>query len=162
MPDPVPLPPIASFGVRADTGETLPPPDPARLAGAARAEPGGQAELHRRLASSTFGVAIEYNEEKLADTGWGVVFARGDADADAIEAQLRPLLDRRRDEAGVRFKLFKGEDGYRPGDTAEAWLARKGTGLDLVDPEKGVPYYLTLVGDPETIPPDFQYRLDLY
>jgi hypothetical protein len=162
MPDPAPPSVIASFGVEADTGETLPPPDEARLAAAARAEPGSGAELNRRLASATFGAVIEINEEKLADTGWGVLFARDDPDADAIEAQLRPLLDRRAGESAGRFKLFKGNQGYLPGDTAEAWLARKGVGLDLVDPEGGVPYYLLLIGGPEMIPVDFQYRLDLY
>ncbi|WP_419813889.1 hypothetical protein [Glacieibacterium sp.] len=153
---------IASFGVSADTGETLPPVDLQALARAARSNPGGQAELNRRMASATFGAVIEINEEALGDAGWGVVFARDDPDAGAIEAALGPLLDRRSAEAGKHYKLFKGDDGYQPGDTAEAWLARRGVGLDLVDPELGVPYFLVIVGGPETIPLDFQYRLDLY
>lgn len=162
MPEPDPPATIASFGVQADTGLTLPPPDPAGVAARARQNPGGAAEQARRMASATFGAVIGVNEELLSDTGWGIVFAQDDPRADAIEAALKPLLDRRRDEAGARFKLFKGADGYSPGDTVEAWLARKGLGLDLVDPESGVPYYLVLVGGPETIPVEFQYRLDLY
>lgn len=162
MPDPAPLPPIAAFGVDADSGETLPPPDMAALAAAARAAPGGASELNRRLASATFGAVIDINEEALAETGWGILFARDDPDADAIEVQLGPLLDRRAAEASARYGIFKGDAGYLPDDTAETWLARQGVGLDLVDPERGVPYYLLLVGGPDTIPLDFQYRLDLY
>lgn len=156
------LPSIASFGVDADSGQPLPPPDAALVADRARALPASAAEQARRMASATFGAVIGINEELLSDTGWGIVFARDDPDADAIETALAPLLDRRRDEAGQRFKLFKGADGYAADDTAEGWLARKGLGLDLVDPESGVPYYLVLVGGPETISVEFQYRLDLY
>lgn len=161
MPD-AELPPIASFGVDAATGETLPPPELARVAAMARAQPGGAVELARRMASASFGVLVGSNEELLADTGWGIVFARDDPDAAAIEAALQPLLDRRRDEAGARFKVLRDGDGWQPGDTAETWLARRGLGLDIVDPELGLPYYLLLIGGPETIPVEFQYRLDLY
>lgn len=94
----------------------------------------------------------------LSQTGWGIIFPY-DADP-AVRAALQPLVDRRREQAGDKFRLFAGEDGYRPGESKNDFLARFGMGPGPVNPEK-VPYYLLIVGDPETIPYRFQYQMDV-
>ncbi len=98
----------------------------------------------------------------LEDTGWGVIFAAS-ATGDLREA-LKPLLDLRRDQATKKrstyYREFFGADGYRPGETAQRFLARWDAGSGLANPDK-MPYYLLIVGDPETIPFEFQYGLDV-
>ncbi len=61
---------------------------------------------------------------------------------------------------------------YRPGERVNAWLARKphGVAQTVVDPKRGVPFYLMLLGRPGPlnrddaiyIPLNFQYALDFY
>ena len=101
----------------------------------------------------------------LSAVGWGAIFAANMDEASepkqvAIQETLQPLLDLRRAQAGERFRLFAGTDGYHLGETALAFLTRHGIGAGPVTPEK-VPYYLLLVGDPESIPYQFQYQLDV-
>ncbi|MEM6453790.1 MAG: hypothetical protein AAF772_01720 [Acidobacteriota bacterium] len=99
---------------------------------------------------------------RLADAGWGVIFA-ANADADVAEA-LEPLLRHRQRQAGAhrahRFRALSGRDGYRAGESKLRFLARHGVGSGPVDPDQ-MPFYLLLVGDPEAIPYVFQYQLDV-
>lgn len=105
-------------------------------------------------------VADVEDPNDLGEAGWGIVFpAKAD---DAIDKALAPLLELREKEAGKLFQVFKGKDGYRPGESCEDWLDRHGASMDLVDPLDGVPFYLTLAGSPEEIPFEFQYQLDVY
>jgi len=91
-----------------------------------------------------------------------VIFSEG-CDPGIREA-LRPLLDWRRDQASAvqegRFRELWGEQGYQPGDTKRSFLERHEADLGAVDPDD-IPYYLLLVGNPEQIPFEFQYELDL-
>jgi hypothetical protein len=72
---------------------------------------------------------------------------------------LEPLFELRRRQAGT---LYKELGGYVTGQSPRDWLNRKGVTWGLVDPKKGVPLYLLLVGGPKQIPFDFQYLLDSY
>ena len=96
----------------------------------------------------------------LAQTGWGIVFAHGDPQTDAIREALLELLQQRREQAGERYREFVSEDAYRPGESKDDFLSRHGAGPGPVNP-KVVPYYLLLVGSPEQIPFYFQYQLDV-
>ena len=103
--------------------------------------------------------------EHLHETGWGVIFPAGDdRKIKDIRDALSELLDHRREQAGKNepkyYREFIGNDGYRPGDTKIDFLQRYNASFSAADPEN-VPYYLLIVGDPETIPFSFQYQLDV-
>lgn len=153
------------FGVDADTGQSLEGIDPAALN--ALKESGFQdsvspEDLHAKAnpVEKHFGTIGEVRANNLDEAGWGVIFAPG-LDPRIGEA-LKPLLDRRKQQAGALYKVFEGPMGFHPGDTAMAWLARQGVRMDVVDPLAGVPFYLMIVASPEQIPFEFQYGLDLY
>jgi phosphatidylserine/phosphatidylglycerophosphate/cardiolipin synthase-like enzyme len=120
--------------------------------------------------SATFGLADGFSPDDLKQSGWGVVFSAKTAPqekAGILEA-LDPLLQLRKQQAGGayetggRFKIFHNEIGYQDGASAEDWLQARGVGPFMVNPSKGVPYYLLLIGSPDEIPFDFQYELDCF
>jgi len=91
----------------------------------------------------------------LAETGWGVIFADP-----SLRPALAELLDHRQSLATGTNPDYYQEFFYQAGETAQQFLARSGIGTGALEPER-VPYYLLLVGDPEAIPWEFQYELDL-
>ena len=119
------------------------------------------AELERRRqreSQAHYAPKEGVDPRKLEETGWGVVFAFG-ADPAVYEA-LAPLLKLRKGQAGNLYKEFVGPDAYRPGESKSDFLQRHGAAPGPVDPN-AVPYYLLVVGDPDTIPFRFQYQLDV-
>lgn len=155
------------FGIHADTGQPLPTVGRLELQamlGDAAALP-HSAALERRAAAANneaFAVIGEIDDPNdLSQTGWGVIVA-ADVSEDVLTA-LEPLLAHRRSQAGgAPFKVYQGADAPRSGETAEKWLVRHGVSLQVVDPTLGVPFYLLIVGSPETIPFEFQYGIDIY
>ncbi|MEM8931892.1 MAG: hypothetical protein AAGE94_12000 [Acidobacteriota bacterium] len=95
--------------------------------------------------------------ECLDQAGWGMIVPS--SAPPALLDALRPLLDHRREQAGERFALYAGDDGFQVGhDDKSSFLSRYGVGPGPVDPTK-VPYYLMLVGDPTTLSWRFQTQL---
>lgn len=111
-------------------------------------------------AAASFGLAFGNDPEDLAQSGWGVIFTSGAGPE--VRKALEPLLELRREQAGARYREYSGEEGYRLEDSARGWLARapRNKGPGPADPRR-VPYYLLIVGDPETVPFRFQYELDV-
>jgi DNA/RNA endonuclease G (NUC1)/V8-like Glu-specific endopeptidase len=163
-------------GINGATGNYLLPPMGAdAIAAIAMGEPldarfkKDLAFWAERAATKTFGLAAGIDEGNLADAGWGVIF-RFDADP-AIREALTPLLNLRKEQASkkkaARYKEFTGSAGYRPGENNRGesnreFLSRFGVEASQpADPDRGVPYYLLIVGSPEQIPFKFQYQLDV-
>ncbi len=169
---------ICANGLNGATGNYLLPDlsahDLALLAMGEKSDPLHSAELqlrHEQVSQPNYNVIEDEDGDacNLARSGWGVVFAR-DAKPEIREA-LKPLLDHRRNQATQEKPLYKeyaNENGYAAGESKPAYLARlphcvgsgRGVGSGPADPSK-VPYYLLLAGDPESIPFQFQYQLDI-
>jgi hypothetical protein len=99
-------------------------------------------------------------EEKANDptaVGWAVVFA-SDAPAEVREA-IEPLIAHRRDHTGVPPDLLRELD-MSPGSSLDDWLRKLGAHRSDVDPAR-LPYYVTFVGGPGSIPFEHQSELDV-
>jgi hypothetical protein len=149
--DEMPLP----FGVRAGTGELLRELKPEALTaiGVDPKEVTDRSKPQKHLAA----VESVKDPNDLTQAGWGIVLP-ADIPPDIVTA-LKPLLEWRQQQAG---SLYKELPGYAPGQSARQWLNGKGLAFGLVDPKKGVPLYLLLVGGPKQISFEFQYMLDSY
>ncbi len=91
----------------------------------------------------------------LAAAGWGVIFAPDIGKE--VKDKLRPLLKLREEQAKGLFRKIS----YPAKKTSKVeFLADFGVRAGPVNPEH-LPYYLLLVGDPGTIPFEFQYQLDV-
>jgi DNA/RNA endonuclease G (NUC1)/V8-like Glu-specific endopeptidase len=156
-------------GINAASGDYLLPPltahDVADMAQGEQLDPNHLKELQQwwqRISQADFAPVEGVDPTNLAQTGWGVIFAH-DADP-AIKEALAELLEHRRSLASQDreryYREFSGPDGYRPGESKQKFLARHGAGPGPADPDH-VPYYLLIVGDPESIPFRFQYQLDV-
>jgi hypothetical protein len=171
--------PLYFNGINGSRGGYLMPPRTAReISALAQGQPLDPDPNHlsvlkrwwTRLREKFFAPLQGIDPLDLAQTGWGVVFVHG-ADP-AIREALAPLLELRKGQAGrVKehyYKEFVGPQqtpgapsAFRPGETKRQFLLRhKASPGNPADPEK-VPYYLLLVGSPETIPFRFQYQLDV-
>jgi hypothetical protein len=151
------------MGVRAN-GQPRPALTPEELLRQVEGAAGDTDEvLARGQAGKVLGVAGNVDDPMdLRETGWAVLFA---SDADPrIHQQLQPLLDLRRKQVQDEklFRIFEGREGVFPGQPADNWARQRGVSLTAaVDPRKGVPYYLLIVGSPREIPFEFQALLKL-
>lgn len=138
--------------------------------GAYIAPPVGLDKLAARIKQADVRPSASWRGEPIPDVdpldlgtaGWGVLFAH-DAD-ERVRQALRPLLRLRREQAADKnprfYREFWGAQGYRPGESRSRWLARTGIAPGPADPAR-VPYYLMLVGGPQSIPFRFQQDLSL-
>lgn len=130
---------LVFLGVDATTGAYLRPP--VEL---------GQPKPRRRVRIVKAGVS----PQDLSQAGWGVVFAPGTPSR--VREALGELLALRQEQAGELFRV----DEIGKGESAEDYFLRHRVGPGAADPAR-LPYYLLLVGDPEAISFDLQYRLDV-
>ncbi len=159
-------------GIDGASGEyLLPPMTVQQVSEIAQGEPQDEDHLRelkawlQRTTQATLGPKEGVDPKNLAETGWGVIFAYEDRERiPAIREALSELLEHRREQATQNhkhyYKEYTGVDAYRPGESKQKFLARHGAGPGPADPDK-VPYYLLIVGDPQTIPYRVQYQLDV-
>ncbi len=158
--------PLHFNGVNGATGGYgLPPMSGAAFADCIRgSQPLAEADRQECAARSNPGnrahpIRPGNDPARLDQAGWAVVFP-AKADAAPYKEALQPLLDLRREQAGERFRIFEGGQGYRPGEEKRDFFKRIKVSEGPADP-KQLPYYVLLVGDPEEIPFSFQYQLDV-
>jgi len=123
------------------------------------------AKMRRSLDQSGgdhFGVTEGVDATKLEEAGWAVIFPADlpQKSLAAIKEALQPLLTLRKKQAGALYREVSGAEGYHNGESKNDFLKRFGRGPGPADPEK-FPYYVLIVGSPETIPFTFQYQLDV-
>ena len=149
--DEMPVP----FGVRAGTGDLLPElkAEALKAIGVDPKEVTDRSRPQKHLAADE---SVK-DPNDLKQAGWGIVLP-ADVPPEVMTA-LKPLLERRQQQAG---SLYKELGGYATGQSVRDWLNRKGVTFGVVDPKKGIPLYLLLVGGPKQIPFEFQYMLDSY
>lgn len=158
--------PIVANGIMAETSDYALPPlsltDIAALAEEVPFLPQLSHELRGRRGGlkSHRVVRLGVNPRILSEAGWGVVFAADDPQAAIKRQALLPLLSRRRAQAGALYREFIDAHGLRPDESGDDFLARHGAGPGPVDPAV-VPYYLLIVGGPETIPFAAQSAMDV-
>ena len=157
-------------GIDGASGEyLLPAMSPAQLGEVIRGEPQDAQSLkelrwwHQRATQGGhYGVVEGIDPKNLAETGWGVIFAQ-DADP-AIREALGELLDHRRSQATQLhehyYTEYRGDQGYRAGESKQRFLSRHGAGARPGRPEQGA----VLSADrrrSQSIPYAFQYQLDV-
>lgn len=123
--------------------------------------------------SENFRPMYGIDAKNLAEAGWGIIlpFDKDDLERqqknERIKDALGELIKLRQSQAGDLFKVFDGPNNvgggfrYRKKDSKLDFLKRQKVGSGAVDPKKGVPYYLLLIGSPEEIPYRFQNELDV-
>lgn len=96
----------------------------------------------------------------LAETGWAVVYAPGTDRK--VKLALRDLIEHREGQAagGGRSTYFRSIDA-RPGESLDAFLRRPDVSAGQRGDPDFFPYYVLLVGDPESLPYNFQQELDV-
>ncbi len=155
-------------GINGASGDyLLPPMSPQDISKIAQGETLDEVHLrelkfwYQHLTQAHLGPREGVDPKLLDQSGWGVIFAFEDQEkVPAIKDALSELFQLRQEQAGDHYREYTGPDAYRPHESKASFLARHGMGPGPADPDK-VPYYLLIVGDPETIPYRFQYQLDV-
>jgi len=153
---------LSPFGISADTGLPISGlSDEAVTAMLGKGPEPALPALNQKTDTAAFSFAVigDVDANDLSQSGWGVIFGPGVDQA--IKDALKPLIDHRKASADP-FVIYDGPSGVRPEESAVDWLTRQKVRLDVVDPAKGVPFYLLIVAPPDAIPFEFQYLLDIY
>lgn len=119
-------------------------------------------DRHEKATEKRYALRAGLDPQKLAEAGWGVIFP-GAWEAgvqQAVRGALWELLEYRQAQAGDLYREYLGSDAPAPGESKDSFLRRFKAGPGLVDPTK-VPYYLLLVGDPQSLSYEFQFELSV-
>lgn len=116
-----------------------------------------------KLTDKGKGTKAGVDPTSLAQAGWGVIFLENytpfSLEALKSDDGLGVLLTHRRNQT---TPTYYRECIYKPGWSKAQFLnAHKVPSSGAVDPDRGMPYYLLIVGDPAIIPYEFQYQLDV-
>ena len=153
-------------GIDALTGMPAAPPitpnDAIRLDPTAPRDPAAASRLAKLwgfLAKKLHGLPedLESKANDPAAVGWAVVFA-SDTPAETREA-VELLIAHRRDHTKVPPDLLKVLE-IASGGSLDDWLGKRGAHRSDVNPTK-LPYYVTFVGGPGSIPFEHQSELDV-
>jgi hypothetical protein len=119
-------------------------------------------DRHEKATEKRYALRAGLDPQNLAEAGWGVIFpgAWEPGVQQAVRGALWELLEHRQAQAGDLYREFLGADAPAPGESKDSFLRRFKAGPGLVDPTK-VPYYLLLVGDPQSISYEFQFELSV-
>ncbi len=187
-------------GINGVTGQPLITLDTLTASRLARATAEGERERgiyavrEEQTHQEHLGLVFGISEDRLDESRWAIVIHR-DETAQLLEA-LFPLIQHRSTQQGITLPPLAVQPDetcgqwlarlrpdpqtawnarppvllYHTGETSSAWLQRHGVGHGVVDPRRGVPYYLLIVGQPgatlKRVPPHipfvFQYELDLF
>ena len=72
---------------------------------------------------------------RLDQAGWAVIFP-AKTDAAPYKEALKPLLDLRQQQAGERFRIYEGGQGYRPGEEKRDFFKRAKVSEGPADPKQ--------------------------
>lgn len=151
-------------GIDAETGLRLPPGPDGRtlLAHPEALLPGDRLERSLRWWTQYHSIddperrpIFDVDPERLDQAGWAVVF--GPSATKEVRDALDPLLKLRESQAGTnRFRRIDIPAGW----TSDHFRIEHELGFGPSDPDV-MPYYLLLVGNPEEVPFELQYGLDV-
>lgn len=193
-------PDLLPNGIDAVTGQPLLAIDSGAAAELARQEqePDHLRELHtakeRQSEALDYGPVYGINEDRLDEARWAIVVNSQD-DA-ALLYRLTPLIVWRSQQQGITLPPLTFRIGetcgewlqrhvpdpttpwdrrppvllHHPGESCTEWLQRHGVAHGPVDPQRGIPFYVLLVGRPGPSPVSnavyisfhFQYELDMF
>ena len=148
-------------GIDGVTGEYLVPPMSAESVArlirptADREQSGWLKRVQSLFTRPFLGLPVDIDPTDVARAGWGVVVSPH-TPSEVLDALELLIAHRRSQVLADRCKILE----YRAGENMKEWLKRHGVYTGSVAPTK-VPYYLLLIGGPESIPFDFQYLLDI-
>jgi len=95
----------------------------------------------------------------LTETGWGVVFA---PDLDPrVRVELEALLEHRRRQATAGGRSHYYQEYTFQGESTYDFVKDHGGQPGMMADPDNIPYYLLLVGNPESLPYKFQAELDV-
>jgi hypothetical protein len=149
-------------GIDGVTGNYLVQPmTPAEAAAGARGKPvdsglsGWMKRICEVIKRPFMGLPMDVVATDVSQAGWAAVFAPDTTSE--VRRAVEPLIQHRRTMVPPdRCKVLD----YRGEEPLKDWLKRHGVYPGAVAPTK-VPYYLMLIGDPTSIPFQFQFLLDI-